>query len=64
MKSDFAAVRALLELARAELRGADPTSDKLRQAIDLLTEVVAAAELRKPNAKIIPFPATEANATS
>ena len=56
MKSDFAAARVLLELTREELCGLDPTSEKMRQALDLFIEAVVTAQHRKTDAQIIPFP--------
>lgn len=57
MKSDFAAARMLLELTREELCGLDPTSEKMRHALDLFIEAVITAQNRRKEAEIIPFPA-------
>lgn len=56
MKTDFAAVRVLLELAREELRGIDPTSEMTKQALDLLIEAIVVEQHRKAEARVIPFP--------
>jgi hypothetical protein len=56
MQSDFAAARQHLESAQDSLSGSDETSLKVREALDLLIEAVAAAECRRPPAEIIPFP--------
>ena len=56
MKTDFAAVRVLLELAREELCGIDPESEMTKQALDLLIEAIVVAQHRKAEAQVIPFP--------
>lgn len=56
MESDFAAAKVLLELAREELRGPDPTSEKNRYAIDLFIEAIIMAQHRQVSGEIIPFP--------
>lgn len=56
MQSDFSAARELLESAQLKLTGADESSHKVREALDILIEAVALAEYRKPPAEVIPFP--------
>lgn len=56
MQSDFSAARELLESAQMKLTGADETSHKVREALDILIEVVALEEYRKPRGEVIPFP--------
>jgi len=56
MKSDFAAAKVLLELTREELCGDDPTSEKMRDAIDLFIQALTTAQKRSKNAQVIPFP--------
>jgi len=56
MKSDFAAAKVLLELTREELCGDDPTSEKMRDAIDLFIEALTTAQKHSTDAQIIPFP--------
>lgn len=55
MPSDFSAARVHLERAYDYLHGADTTSRKSREALDLLIEAAATAEYRRPTAKVVPF---------
>ena len=56
MQSDFAAVRELLECAFNKLTGADPASQRIRDAVDTLIEDVAIAECQRSPLVVIPFP--------
>ncbi|GGA58002.1 hypothetical protein GCM10011385_09410 [Nitratireductor aestuarii] len=56
MKSDFAAAKVLLELTREELCGDDPTSEKMRDVIDLVIQALTRAQKRGREAQVIPFP--------
>ncbi|MGN6468358.1 MAG: hypothetical protein ACTHLC_02090 [Rhizobiaceae bacterium] len=56
MQSDFAAVRELLECAFNKLTGADPASQRIREAVDTLIEDVAIAECQRSPLVVIPFP--------
>lgn len=55
MKSDFAAAKVLLELTREELCGDDPTSEKMRDVIDLVIQALTRAQKRGREAQVIPF---------
>jgi hypothetical protein len=55
MRSDFAGARMFLERAFDCLKDADATSQKMREAIDLLIEVAMKEEVRREDAKILPF---------
>nr|WP_144865357.1 hypothetical protein [Mesorhizobium sp. J18] len=57
MPSDFAFAREHLEHAWLHLSGDDETSRKVRQALDLLIEAVAAAQFTAPRggAEILQF---------
>lgn len=53
---DMAAARVHLERAYYYLGGNDETCARAREALDLLIEMVAAAEHARPVGEIIPFP--------
>jgi hypothetical protein len=57
MPSNFGHARELLEQAWLQLSGDDETSQKSRQALDILIEAVATVEHSKPyrQAEIIDF---------
>ena len=56
MKSEFSAARVHLERAYDALHGDDETSNKTREALDLLIEAVAVAEYSRPSATVINLP--------
>lgn len=60
MVSDFTDARSALEQALECLQGDDATSVQVREALDVLIEVIIAAEfIKQPGiAKIIPFRAS------
>jgi hypothetical protein len=55
MRSDFAGARLFLERALDCLEDADVTSQKMREAIELLIEVAMKEEARREDAKVLPF---------
>ncbi|WP_206412782.1 hypothetical protein [Nitratireductor soli] len=55
MTSDFATVRQHLEQAFRHLDGNDEFSERTRAALDVLIEVVTAAEFRRVPAEIVSF---------
>ncbi len=57
MRSDFAQARHHLEQAWVNLNGNDETSQKAREALDMLVEAVAVAEFSRTGqkAKVIDF---------
>ena len=57
MRSDFASARGHLELAFDCLRGADNTSEKMREAIAMLIEAALTEEFARRDdvAKVLPF---------
>ncbi|WP_027052445.1 hypothetical protein [Mesorhizobium erdmanii] len=56
MTSDFSAARIHLERAYDYLRGNDETSRSTCEALDLLIEMVAEAQHRRPEAGVVDFP--------
>ncbi len=63
MQSDFAAARLCLERAHSMMKGEDPRSGMLREAIELLVEAVITAEHSQAAAaaKVVPFPSRQAS---
>ena len=59
MQSDFASVRRLLEEALTHVQGADDTSGKVREALELLIEAAVTAEYAPR--KVLPFSAHQPN---
>ncbi|TPN40171.1 hypothetical protein FKO01_03095 [Mesorhizobium sp. B2-3-3] len=58
LTSDFPAARIHLERAYNYLRGNDGTSRSACEALDLLIEIVAEAQHRRPEAGVLEFPQT------
>jgi len=56
LTSDFSAARIHLERAYHYLRGSDETSRSACEALDLLIEMVAEAQHRRPEAGVLEFP--------
>ncbi|UVK46309.1 hypothetical protein BPNPMPFG_001937 [Mesorhizobium sp. AR07] len=56
MTSDFSAARLHLERAYHYLRGNDETSREACEALDLLIEMVAEAQHKRPVTGVIAFP--------
>ena len=57
MQTDFATLRQYFEASLLQVRGDDATSRKVREALDLLIQVVTIAEQsRKEGAHILQFP--------
>jgi hypothetical protein len=54
-ESDFAAARELLECAQNRLCGEDETSQRVRDALDILIEEIAVAEFHRAPS-VVPFP--------
>lgn len=54
--SDFSAARLHLERAYDYLNGADETSRRAREALDLLIEAVAVSECRRLPSQVVAFP--------
>ncbi|TPK13717.1 hypothetical protein FJ872_20020 [Mesorhizobium sp. B2-5-9] len=60
LTSDFSAARLHLERAYHYLRGNDETSRATCEALDLLIEMVAEAQHRKPEPGVLEFPRASA----
>ncbi|WP_181176332.1 MULTISPECIES: hypothetical protein [unclassified Mesorhizobium] len=58
MTSDFPAARIHLERAYHYLRGNDGTSRSACEALDLLIEMVAEAQHKRPEAGVLELPQT------
>ncbi len=56
MKSNFAATRELLECAHNQLSGTDETSQRIREALNLLIDAVTTAEHTETKGKVLAFP--------